>query len=204
MKLMPALPESIFDICYLSFAIFTGIKLLRIKNTDKRVHLFGAMTLILGLGDSFHLVPRVLNHWIPCNWQTALGVGKLVTSITLSLAPESVALCRCTFVLGHFQKHSFCCHRNSGSYTLGELCQSRQGVQTHVSGHPSFIRVLYSCSSSGRNTSNHGHAHATQDNHVLKGCCKKLIHQAVLTFLFLNCSSSMAAVTMSPITLTIF
>lgn len=45
MKLMPALPETIFDIAYLIFAITTGIVLL-IKAKDKTsVKLFGAMTL---------------------------------------------------------------------------------------------------------------------------------------------------------------
>lgn len=48
------------------------------------VKLFGVMTLILGLGDSFHLVPRVLNYWTQGDYTAALGIGKLVTSITMT------------------------------------------------------------------------------------------------------------------------
>ena len=43
------------------------------------------MALILGCGDAFHLVPRVLNYWVPGDWTAALGIGKLVTSITMTV-----------------------------------------------------------------------------------------------------------------------
>lgn len=85
MKLMPALPESIFDIAYLIFAITTGIKLLSRKDAGKTTRLFGAMAVVLGAGDAFHLVPRVLNYWVPGEWTAALGIGKLVTSITMTV-----------------------------------------------------------------------------------------------------------------------
>ncbi len=84
MKLMPALPETIFDIAYLIFAITTGIVLLAKDKGRTYVKLFGVMTLILGLGDLFHLVPRVLNYWTPGDYTSALGIGKLVTSITMT------------------------------------------------------------------------------------------------------------------------
>ena len=85
MKLMPALPESIFDICYLVFAIVSGILLLKNSKGRKYVRIFGIMTLLLGCGDAFHLVPRVLNYWTDGNYTAALGIGKLVTSITMTL-----------------------------------------------------------------------------------------------------------------------
>ena len=85
MKLMPALPESIFDICYLIFAITSGIILLRKAKGRKDIRLFGAMSLILGCGDAFHLVPRVLNYWIDSDLTAALGIGKLVTSVTMTV-----------------------------------------------------------------------------------------------------------------------
>lgn len=53
MKLMPALPESIFDICYLLFALFSGIMLLINARCKKEVRLFGMMTLLLGGGEPF-------------------------------------------------------------------------------------------------------------------------------------------------------
>ena len=64
MKLMPALPESIFDICYLVFAIVSGILLLKKSKGRKYVRIFGIMTLLLGCGDALHLVPRVASVWI--------------------------------------------------------------------------------------------------------------------------------------------
>ena len=85
MKLMPALPESIFDICYLVFAIVSGVLLLKNSKGRKYVRIFGIMTLMLGCGDAFHLVPRVLNYWTDGDYTAALGIGKLVTSITMTL-----------------------------------------------------------------------------------------------------------------------
>ncbi|MBQ7745587.1 MAG: hypothetical protein IJT85_08480 [Ruminococcus sp.] len=82
---MPALPESIFDICYLVFAIVSGILLLKNSKGRKYVRIFGIMTLLLGCGDALHLVPRVLNYWTDGDYTAALGIGKLVTSITMTL-----------------------------------------------------------------------------------------------------------------------
>ena len=82
---MPALPESIFDICYLIFAIVSGVLLLKKSKGRKYVRIFGIMTLLLGCGDAFHLVPRVLNYWTDGDYTAALGIGKLVTSITMTL-----------------------------------------------------------------------------------------------------------------------
>ena len=55
--------ESSFDILYLLFAIVSGCAILfRAKTkTDK---LMGFAALILGCGDEFHLVPRVLKYFI--------------------------------------------------------------------------------------------------------------------------------------------
>ena len=85
MKLMPALPESIFDICYLVFAIVSGVLLLKNSKGRKYVRIFGIMTLLLGCGDALHLVPRVLNYWTDGDYTAVLGIGKLVTSITMTL-----------------------------------------------------------------------------------------------------------------------
>lgn len=85
MRLMPALPESIFDVCYLVFAIVSGIRLFKYANGRKDIRLFGWMALILGCGDAFHLVPRILNYWIEGDFTAALGIGKLVTSVTMTV-----------------------------------------------------------------------------------------------------------------------
>lgn len=85
MNLMPALPESIFDILYLLFAVISGIWLLTKARDNRLLRIFGVMTLLLGCGDAFHLVPRVLNYWTSGDYTAALGIGKLVTSITMTL-----------------------------------------------------------------------------------------------------------------------
>lgn len=85
MKLMPALPESIFDVCYLFFAVISGILLLKNSRGRKVIRIFGWMTLLLGCGDAFHLVPRILNYWVDGDFTAALGIGKLITSVTMTV-----------------------------------------------------------------------------------------------------------------------
>ncbi|MDY4129120.1 MAG: beta-carotene 15,15'-monooxygenase, partial [Peptostreptococcus porci] len=53
--------ESIFDIAYLLIVISLGIKLLNNKKSGGR--LFGIMAILLGAGDAFHLVPRIISHF---------------------------------------------------------------------------------------------------------------------------------------------
>ena len=84
MKLMPALPESIFDIFYLAFAVISGILLMKKAEGSLDIKLMGIATLVLGCGDAFHLVPRVLDYWISGDFTAALGIGKLITSVTMT------------------------------------------------------------------------------------------------------------------------
>lgn len=46
------------------------------------------MAVVLGLGDSFHLVPRAIALCTTGleNFTTALGTGKFITSITMTVA----------------------------------------------------------------------------------------------------------------------
>lgn len=76
--------ETTFDILYLLFAVVSGCVILkRARNqTEKRM---GLAALILGCGDAFHLVPRMLNYFVSADFTAALGLGKLVTSITMTL-----------------------------------------------------------------------------------------------------------------------
>ena len=76
--------ESTFDILYLLFAIISGIVIL-VKAKDRAGRLMGVATLALGCGDAFHLVPRVLNYFIESDFTAALGIGKLVTSLTMTI-----------------------------------------------------------------------------------------------------------------------
>ena len=76
--------ESTFDILYLVFAVTAGvIMLLRAK--DKPGRLMGLSALVLGLGDAFHLVPRVLNYFLAADHTAWLGMGKFVTSVTMTV-----------------------------------------------------------------------------------------------------------------------
>ena len=77
--------ESVFDILYLIFTITAGILLLKKAGKARLIRLMGLAALILGCGDAFHLVPRVLNYFVEADFTAALGIGKLVTSITMTV-----------------------------------------------------------------------------------------------------------------------
>jgi hypothetical protein len=76
--------ETIFDICYLLIALVVGIFIL-IKSKNKLGKLMGIATLVLGFGDAFHLVPRMLDYFINYDFTSYLGIGKLITSITMTI-----------------------------------------------------------------------------------------------------------------------
>ena len=81
-----AIAETIFDILYLSFALVAGLTML-IRGKDPLVKRAGLMAALLGAGDSFHLVPRAYALWttgLEAN-AAALGIGKLITSITMTI-----------------------------------------------------------------------------------------------------------------------
>lgn len=76
--------ESTFDVLYLIFAIASGCVMLA-KAQNRTQRLMGLSALVLGLGDAFHLVPRVLNYFVEADLTAALGAGKLVTSVTMTV-----------------------------------------------------------------------------------------------------------------------
>ena len=82
-----ALAESIFDALYLTFAIVIGIYLITKGGKGSLIQRFGIMAIVLGAGDAFHLVPRAISLWttgLEAN-AAALGIGKLITSITMTV-----------------------------------------------------------------------------------------------------------------------
>jgi len=83
---MQAIVETLFDTVYLISVITIGILMIR-KGTQKQYRLFGTMAVVLGAGDSFHLVPRALALCTTGleNFTTALGTGKFITSITMTV-----------------------------------------------------------------------------------------------------------------------
>ena len=76
--------ETIFDITYLLITLIIGIYILT-KRKDKLGKLMGSATLILGFGDAFHLIPRILDYFIDYDFNPFLGLGKLITSITMTI-----------------------------------------------------------------------------------------------------------------------
>ena len=76
--------ESAFDILYLLFAVIAGVFLI-VRSKTKVGKAMGIATLVLGFGDSFHLIPRVLNYFVDSDLTVALGVGKLITSMTMTV-----------------------------------------------------------------------------------------------------------------------
>ena len=84
---MQAIFETLFDIVYLISVITLGIWMIRRSKGQEQYFLYGMMAVILGCGDAFHLVPRAVALCTTGldNYTTALGIGKLVTSITMTL-----------------------------------------------------------------------------------------------------------------------
>lgn len=84
---MRAFIETTFDVIYLISVITIGITMIRNCNGNKEYRLFGIMAIVLGAGDAFHLVPRALALCTTGleNFTVALGIGKFITSITMTI-----------------------------------------------------------------------------------------------------------------------
>ena len=57
---MRAVIETVFDIFYLVTVLTVGIRMICGSKAGTQFRLFGLMAVVLGAGDSFHLVPRAL------------------------------------------------------------------------------------------------------------------------------------------------
>ena len=57
---MQAIAETLFDTVYLISVITIGIRMIVKSREKKQYRLFGIMAVLLGAGDSFHLVPRAV------------------------------------------------------------------------------------------------------------------------------------------------
>ena len=84
---MQAIVETLFDAFYLVGVVVLGIIMILKCQGIKQYRFFGIMAVVLGVGDSFHLVPRA---YALCttgleNYTVALGIGKFITSITMTI-----------------------------------------------------------------------------------------------------------------------
>lgn len=85
--MLPAIMETLFDAVYLILVITLGSIMLTKTKEHRLYRLFGLMAVVLGGGDAFHLVPRaysLLTAGLEAN-ATALGIGKFITSITMTV-----------------------------------------------------------------------------------------------------------------------
>ena len=82
-----AIGEGIFDIFYLVTVYSLGFIMFMNSKDNDLCRTFSLMTLILGFGDSFHLVPRVYSLATDGlqNHPKSLGFGKFLTSITMTI-----------------------------------------------------------------------------------------------------------------------
>lgn len=83
---MQAIFETLFDIVYLVTVITLGVQMIRGSRGRTQYLLFGTMAVTLGCGDAFHLIPRAVALCTTglASYTAALGIGKLVTSITMT------------------------------------------------------------------------------------------------------------------------
>ena len=84
---MQAIIETLFDLVYLVTVITVGIRMIRSSKCGSQFRLFGWMAVVLGAGDSFHLVPRALALCTTGleNYVVPLGLGKWITSVTMTV-----------------------------------------------------------------------------------------------------------------------
>ena len=84
---MQAIAETLFDAVYLISVITIGVLMIRGSKGNRQFQLFGWMAVVLGAGDSFHLIPRALALCTTGleNYTVALGLGKWITSVTMTV-----------------------------------------------------------------------------------------------------------------------
>lgn len=84
---MQAIVETLFDAVYLASVITLGILMIKGSKKNAQFRLFGWMAVVLGAGDSFHLVPRALALCTTGleNYTVPLGLGKWITSVTMTV-----------------------------------------------------------------------------------------------------------------------
>ena len=84
---MQAIVETLFDAVYLISVITIGVFMIRGSKGERQFRLFGWMAVVLGAGDSFHLVPRAIALCTTGleNYTVPLGLGKWITSVTMTI-----------------------------------------------------------------------------------------------------------------------
>lgn len=84
---MPQIGEAVFSIIYLVFGFIASFILLSKSNGRNIIQLYGILTLVLAGGDSFHLVPRIINALKEKfdGYEFWAGLGLMISSITMTV-----------------------------------------------------------------------------------------------------------------------
>ena len=84
---MQAIVETLFDTVYLISVITIGILMVRKSKGNRQFTMFGIMAVLLGSGDAVHLGPRAIALCTTGfeNYTVQLGLGKWITSITMTI-----------------------------------------------------------------------------------------------------------------------
>ena len=84
---MPQMVEAVFCIFYLLFDLVAAVIFFGTADGVPALYLFGVLTLVLGGGDAFHLVPRIIKAFRGdspgVEWWS--GLGLMVSSITMTI-----------------------------------------------------------------------------------------------------------------------
>lgn len=84
---MPQLGEAIFCIAYLAFDLIAAVIFFANAGNGRAILLFGVLTVVLGGGDAFHLVPRIIKAFRGDSPKTEWwsGLGLLISSVTMTV-----------------------------------------------------------------------------------------------------------------------
>ena len=84
---MPQIGEAVFCIIYLIFGYIAGTVMLLHADGNSVALILGILTLVLAGGDSFHLVPRIINAFKGKfeAYEFYAGLGLMVSSITMTV-----------------------------------------------------------------------------------------------------------------------
>ncbi len=84
---MPQIGEAIFCIAYLTFDLVAAVIFFANSHGSRVAGLVGALTLVLGGGDAFHLIPRIVKAFRGdspgTQWWS--GLGLMVSSVTMTV-----------------------------------------------------------------------------------------------------------------------
>lgn len=75
--------ETAFDVAYLITIFTLGVLIFKKTKISTTFRLFSYMAFTLGIGDCFHLIPRILDYWV-LDCKFAMSVGGAITAVTMT------------------------------------------------------------------------------------------------------------------------